>query len=504
MSNFNLKEKTFLSLILISILTSTFSAYFTCIQGDEGFYLYAVKTIKGSQTLYEDVNYCQFPGFPVIFSAISTILGDNFHLLRLFSAMFGIGSFILGYLSCKYLGVSKRGLWIYALSMSLNTYMIYFNTLIRPISTTAFFCSLSLYLMLTERYKTNFGVFAILLSGWIAVWSRLTAFPILIAFHLFLIYYYLNNSSSTLPLNKGRIKVGLSILISTALGFIFFGYYLIVTPEKFIFNNLTAHTLLYEGFYKSFIDQIITKFRHLIGLSDKFFVIVLLLILLSIHFKDAIKKLIQHPKREPLLLTILAIFGVFLIHLTPHRILREHFIVIIPVSTALILFGVDRLYPKFKKPVIFLFVILIALQLFSGYRRIPSFARENSLEKITIQKMLEISKKVSNYSKNGDLIITPEPEVAYYSRRDVIQGLGSGCFGCRTNMSDAMAIKYGYLNENLFLKSLDNDKVTVVCFEEGHWFFSENFLQKLHKNFELIESIPYRDASKPYLIFIRK
>ena len=71
-------------------------------------------------------------------------------------------------------------------------------------------------------------------------------------------------------------------------------------------------------------------------------------------------------------------------------------------------------------------------------------------------------------------------------------------------MSDEMAIKYGYLNENLFLKALDNAKVKVVCFEEGHWFFSEKFLQKLHKDFELIESIPYRDASKPYLIFIRK
>ncbi|MBI3583748.1 MAG: hypothetical protein HY096_07350 [Nitrospinae bacterium] len=494
MSNFNLKEKPLIALILISIFTSIFSAYFTCIQGDEGFYLYAVKTIKGSQTLYEDVNYCQFPGFPVIFSVISKVFGDNFYLLRLFSAIFGIGSFILGYLSCKYLGVSKKGLWIYALAISLNTYMIYFTTLIRPISTTAFFCSLSLYLILTERYKTNSGVFLILLFSWMAIWSRFTAFPILIIFHLFLIYYYRLNYK----------KQFLYILLSLALGFLFFGYYLIVAPEKFIFNNLTAHVLLYEGFYKSRTGQIIGKFRHLIGLSDKFFVIVLLIILLSTHFKEAFKKLLHHPKRESLLLTILAILGVFLIHLTPHRILREHFIIIIPVSTALIIFGVDRLYPKFNRYIIGILFLLIGLQFFSIRHHIPYFARENSLEKITFQKMLDISQKVSNYSKEGDMIITPEPEVAYYSRRDVIQGLGSGCFGCRSNMSDEIAIKYGYLNENLFLKSLDNDKVTVVSFEEGHWFFSDKFLQKLHIDFELIERVPYRDASKPYLIFIRK
>lgn len=494
MSNLNLKEKPLLSLILISVLTSTFSAYFSSIQGDEGFYLYAIKTIKGTQTLYEDVNYCQFPGFPVIFSVISGIFGDNFYHLRLFSALFGIGSFILGYLSCKYLGVSNRGLWIYALTMSLNTYMIYFTTLVRPISTTAFFCSLSLYLMLTERYKTNSGVFAILLFSWMAIWSRLTAFPMLIIFHFFLIYYYGLNYK----------KHFLYILLSITLGFLFFGYYLIAAPEKFIFNNLTAHVLLYEGFYKSRIDQIIGKFRHLIGLSDKYFVITLLLILLSARFKEAFKKLLQHPKREPLLLTILAILGVFLIHLTPHRILREHFIVISPVSTALILFGIDRLYPKFNRYIITILFLLIGFQFFSVRHHIPYFAKENSLEKLTIQTMLEISRKVAHYSNEGDMIITPEPEVAYYSRRDVIRGLGSGCFGCRPNMSDEMAIKYGYLNENLFLKSLDNDKVTVVCFEEGHWFFTENFLQKLHKDFELIEYIPYRDASKPYLIFIRK
>ncbi|MBI5749197.1 MAG: hypothetical protein HZA00_08730 [Nitrospinae bacterium] len=494
MSNFNLKEKPLIALILISIFTSIFSAYFTSIQGDEGFYLYAVKTIKGPQTLYEDVNYCQFPGFPVIFSVISGIFGDNFYHLRLFSALFGIGSFILGYLSCKYLGVSNRGLWIYALSISLNTYMIYFTTLVRPISTTAFFCSLSLYLMLTERYKTNFGVFVILLSGWMAIWSRMTAFPILIVFHLFLIYYYGYNYK----------KYFFPILTSLSLGFIFFGYYLIVTPEKFIFNNLTAHTLLYEGFYESRIDQIIGKFRHLIGLSDKFFVITLLLILLSVHFKEAFRKLLQHPKRESLLLTILAISGVFLIHLTPHRILREHFIIIIPVSTALIIFGVDRLYPKFNRYIIGILFLLIGFQFFSIRHHIPYFARENSLEKLTIQTMLKISKKVAHYSNEGDMIITPEPEVAYYSRRDVIKGLGSGCFGCRLNMSDEIAIKYGYLNENLFLKALDNDKVKVVSFEEGHWFFGERFLQKLHKDFELIDTVPYRDSSKPYLIFIRK
>jgi predicted AlkP superfamily pyrophosphatase or phosphodiesterase len=397
-------------------LLSLLYLFFGSIHLDEGAYLYASRTVYQGNLPYSDFFFLQPPLFPYVYGLIQNLF-PGLLSARLTSIVLGfLTTFLLFKLASRL--SDKRGATIFLALMTMTPFQIYFFTIARLYSLTAFFIAAGTLLLFSEpnpRFKNSaWGLCAFSM----ALGTRLTTLPM---FLLASLYVVLKGTSVKKKLLPPLIAAALVIAIYTPFAF-FAGM------ERFSFNIVGMNLSLHANDLQA---NVIQKARATFQLLRFYFPVwILILPLISMYIRNiSVKKTLPVLSGNQAVLWILTL-GMVVFHSAAKLYQVSYQTIVMPLLFCLVAVQWRQIYAQSTKnnKLLYrgLFVALWVLGLIVYGR--TSLSITNG--KPALIALWEQAAFVKHHTQPGDLIFSADsPLVPVESNRDVLQGMaGSDLF----------------------------------------------------------------------------
>ena len=232
---------------LVAIILCGANLYLGDLNQDEGWYLYAARSVSEGRLPYRDFAFTQAPLLPLVYSALWPqkygVAGG-----RLVTALLGLGSAIaVAALAWRLAGKNRR--WPAALLVlcfvSINSYQSYFTTIVKTYSLCAFCLAIG-FLFLTWL-NTRWGRLSVFIAGLFLALAAATRISVIIALPVVfvgLLFARRFDKAVTLAVGAGLVGVGIMLPLFLA------------SPDSFIFALWSFHTARQPG---SFLYSLVLK-----------------------------------------------------------------------------------------------------------------------------------------------------------------------------------------------------------------------------------------------------
>ncbi len=229
------------------------------IDGDEGFYLIAAKLVFQGKQLYTDFFYPQMPLLPYVYGLWMWLFGFSWYAARLLSALLAVGTGLLLYWYVMRL-TSKRHLGLLAVGLyAFSSLLLGWYTIAKTYSLSVFLLMSAVVLLpgkSDSRRELRYILSGLLLG--LAIDTRLF---FLAAVPVFLLMLRRNegSKSETCLRRQGWLLLGVVIGLLPNL------WFLALSPDAYIFNNIGYHAIRASGGLIAFADQKLLIAMELVG-----------------------------------------------------------------------------------------------------------------------------------------------------------------------------------------------------------------------------------------------
>lgn len=403
--------------------------------------------------MYKDFCYVHMPWLPIIYGAFYKLTGTTYYLLagRCFTLFFTLLSALVVFL-CSY-RFSRA--WYFSLLMAallcLNNYMMFImmesSNYMMPLA----FALLAYYFFIIGVSGPKLKILPVLLGGFFisaAAGARLLYAPLAAAF-VFTGILYPRSSGVWERVKKIETPLALGMLAGQAPTI----YYLAVSFNNFIFNNLVYHRLITE--HKRMLGNfprmtLARKFSYCLEMSVKYpeislmmaGALVLLVVFIAGKKYYKIENLKSLPVEFALTLSMIAVISVVVFFPTP--MWRQYFAT--PMPFVLILAGLltGRVTKGWRYFSATFFLLVLVITLILQYPGIVAaknlFANFDGLTSIRVHKIaFEVREAVKDMGEN-DKVATLFPIFVLESKLNIYNELATGPF--IYEIGDMIPVKY--------------------------------------------------------------
>ncbi|MCK4323600.1 MAG: glycosyltransferase family 39 protein, partial [Armatimonadetes bacterium] len=229
------------------------------IDGDEGFYLLAAKLVFEGKQLYTDFFYPQMPLLPYVYGLWMKLFGFSWYAARILSALLAVGTGLLLYSYAMRL-TSKRHLGLLAVGLyALCSVMLGWYTVAKTYSLSVFLLMSAVVLLPrdSDSHRELRYVLSGLLLG-LAIDTRLFFLAVVPVFLL-----VLRHRKESKPV--AQLKSQRWLLLGVVIGLLPNLWFLVVSPDTYIFNNIGYHAMRTGGGLLGFLEQKLLIVLELIG-----------------------------------------------------------------------------------------------------------------------------------------------------------------------------------------------------------------------------------------------
>ncbi len=229
------------------------------IDGDEGFYLLAAKLVFQGKQPYTDFFYPQMPLFPYVYGLWMWLFGFSWYAARLLSALLAVGTGLLLYQYVVRL-TSKRHLGLLAVGLyALSSLLLGQYTAAKTYSLSVFLLMSAVVLLpgKSNSHRQLRYILSGLLLG-LAVDTRLFFLAVVPVFLL-----VLRCDEESKP--ETRLRRQGWLLLGVVIGLLPNLWFLAVSPDTYVFNNIGYHAMRTGGGVLGFLEQKLLIVLELIG-----------------------------------------------------------------------------------------------------------------------------------------------------------------------------------------------------------------------------------------------
>ena len=448
-------------LLLFYILVGCFYMFFGSVNEDEGWYLYAGKLVYQGKVPYSDFSYTQAPLLPYIYGIPQFLFGTSLYLGRITSLLLGIMTLLLSIVISNRLA-GKLAAVISGTAISLNLYSIYFLTITKTYSLTAFFLSVSVFFLVSRinkwaRYSLS-TIFLCLAAG--TRLSTISAIPILF---IYLFVFEKENKRYFL------LSMGAGIITIAAIFLPFF----LRNQDLFWYNIIGFHMALYNAFNISSLIQ--DRIDTLFSIDQAFsFMIVAVISGAASFFVYNIKRMPKAFLNHGIYLYLAGILAIiFFSNFLPGYSHAEYQVIILPIIAVLAGCIYSKYYEKFSTPerksmVITVICILLLVNLISqGPHHIDISGHRLPLEEIS-----QITDHIKKHVPKNEPIFTYHTYLAVQSQRNVLPGLEMAIFSYYPEWDTQTAQRYHVTNNEIAKKFITSQKAAAVILTDYDFNYS--------------------------------
>jgi len=508
----------FFSAVLISVasalLLCTFSSLYANINQDEGWYLYAAKSVAAGLHPYKDFFYTQAPVMPWFYSCFEWLWGDyGVFGGRVFTAVLGFISSIcvaaMAFRAAPKQRSNEAGVIAFAL-VACNLYHIYFTTIPKTYALAALFLY-SGYLLLSFCFCRENKSAARSLHMWalpaglliaLAAGTRLSLVTVLPVTTLALMFYYKKCGSTFFWFALGGL-IGLLLIFAPVF---------LYSKDEFIFSqsfhvSRSGYDLfMIAGSLSRLIRAYLTQFALF---SMLVLVYLFLKVKVNISDEESSSCSVDHNSIWPLI-WFSAFLAVFFVHiLSPHPYDDYHVPVMGLFSAALAVWVVN-LFNKKRQLSLMALVVVITINLCSfsspliqewfteGQDRFWVLKKSQS----DINELKSAAADITALLDGEKMLLTQDTYLAVEADLKVPRGLEMGPFGYFPDLSDEAADKYHVFNRAGMHKLLSRAPCEVAAFSGyglairapvmDHVPYKEYqiFMRELSTNYDFVQEIP--------------
>ena len=443
--------KIVILLLLLYLLFSLFYMFFGSINEDEGWYLYAGKLVYQGKILYSDFSYTQVPLLPYVYGLPQLFFGASLYLGRITSLLLGIMTLFLSIVISNRLA-GKLAAVICGAAISLNLFAIYFLTITKTYSLTAFFISVSIFFLVSKINKyVKYSLSTIFLC--LAAGTRLSAIfaiPILI---IYLLIFERENKRFFL------LAVGISVVTMAAI----FLPFSLRDLELFWYNVVGFHIARYND--PNHLYMIRCKIDALSGIVQAFsFMMVAIVSGVVLFFVYNWRRMKESLLNHGIYIYLI---GVLLIIFFPHFLsghsYTEYQIINLPLMAILAGCIYSKYYEKSgtskgKSVVLAIICALLLVNLIGhGTHYIDVSGR-----RLPIDEISRIADYIDEHVTKDEPIFTYHTYLAIQSQRNVLQGLEMAIFSYYPKWDTQAAQRYNVTNNEIVKELITSQKAGAV------------------------------------------
>jgi hypothetical protein len=441
--------------VLLSVMLYALNLQHGNLNQDEGWYLYAARSVASGKLPYRDFAFTQGPVLPVVYGAVYPVVnlfgvGGG----RLITALFGFGAALLAAFAAGH--EAKKERWAVALVAFLliggNVYQSYFTTITKTYGLCAFLLMTGC-VALTYRQRwwgcLGAGLFFALAAG-----TRLSAGIVLPVAGLWLLWQHRDLKNGWLWFGVGG---GLMLLI-------LFGPFLVMAPESLHFGLLGYHSGRDPG---GFGQRAVLK----IGFISRFVQAYFLFVVLTLG-----RLLIWGRQRDrgawSGLAPLLWICGISLslLHFSAPFPYDDYQVIAFPMlGMALALSLRDWLRNEWAVPALsFLLLASVAGSFSSPINQHWFVIGQDRIwwrfkEKSDLQQLREAADFVRENSPAGSTLLTQDTYLAVQADRNVPAGMEMGPFCYYPDMCRQQAERLNLLNRDMLFKTLKESDAPIAA-----------------------------------------
>ncbi|MBX2999106.1 MAG: glycosyltransferase family 39 protein [Caldilineaceae bacterium] len=465
--------------VFVCATTLIFLFFFRQLNLDEGWYLWASRSVYAGKLLYRDFAYTQTPLLPYVYGLIQTITGVGLVEGRLTTMVLALLAW--GIVS----GCARKlaGPWAAVLTLLLlgsSVYAAAHFVYTATYALTALWLALALYVALppTVSAETVRNAAAILFFC-CAIATRLSVAVALIPFALYLIL-------SSRDRLRAAVTVGISGVIGAA---ILFGPFWIAAGEQMRYSILEFHTAGALGYTTHLFTMLLVLRHTLIDFALPLGITALALIWL-------IRRRRSLPTWGlPWLAVSGMVLSLFAVHLLPRTTGSYYNSLQTPLLALLVAVSAAPILARLTRG--WAIAIVLAALTVNGGLQIGGILREDLVSVPPQNRMDEVREAVTflrSYVEAGDLLLSFNTHLALEADLDLPAGMEMSIFSYHPTWTDEAARRYGGINNNRLLALLDDPRVAVAAmttFDLNMLYGARaEILDALHRNFRWAITIP--------------
>ncbi|MFQ5970363.1 MAG: ArnT family glycosyltransferase, partial [Nitrososphaerales archaeon] len=488
-------KEIYILLISVFVIIGIFHTFFGGMTNDEGFFLYAGKSVFSGKIPYLDFSFTQPPLLPYIYGIPQLLFGPNLYVGRLTSLFFGVLTLIFTAKIVEKFG-GKPAVIIALALISFNPYTIHFLIHTKTYALVAFFMVLSVYFQFANtRIKNPSRSIVSVSLIWLAVGVRLAVLPAAIFLTLYVLYTERKNIRTAVPSLVTALVVGgllfmpFYIIDQDSLRFNLLGYHL---GQSAFFgraeeiNLLSLENIVGEDFSRVFSNKIPTFFsivQRFLAILILMFVTLIVLINRRKNFRDDLK----------FYLIFSLVFSVFLVHFLKVDTQREYPVMIVPLAAILAGYGFSEVYRysngNFVKYALFLTVTILILfaLLAQGYKTEIDVSGDRG----PIQEVEEMANYIKKNTPSDGKLLTFSTFTAFQANREVLPGFEMSVYSYYRDWSDDTVQKYNLVNKNLldqYITSGSASAILITDFDKRH-FIKKSTMSLIDESYVLSRSM---------------
>jgi hypothetical protein len=466
--------------LLLCLATLLFLFFYRHINLDEGWYLWASKSVYAGKVLYRDFAYTQTPLLPYVYGLIQKLTGVGLVEGRLTTMVFALLAWgISSGCARKLAGPWAAVLCLLLLGSSFYAaaHFVYTATY----ALTALWLALALYVALPPTFSSETVRNAVaVLFFCCAVATRLS---VLVAFVPFGLYLILSSRDRT----QAALTLGSSALIASAL---LFGPFWVLGGEQMRYSILEFHTEGALG-YATHLFTVLSVLRF--TLID--FAVPLGIAALGLFW--ALRRARPLPAgRWPWLVMAGMVLSLFAVHLLPRTTGSYYNSMQMPLLAVLAAVIVTPRLARLNRGSAI--ALLLGLLILNGGLQIGGILREDLVNIPPYNRMQEVREAVAflrTYTARGDLLLTFNTHLALEADLDLPAGMEMAIFSYHPTWTDQQAQAYGGINNNRLLALLNDPGVAAVAlttFDIDMLYGARGeILDTLHRNYRWAITIPH-------------
>ncbi|KPL16981.1 MAG: hypothetical protein AMJ92_12265 [candidate division Zixibacteria bacterium SM23_81] len=438
-------------LLFLFLLLAFFYMFLGPVNEDEGWYLYASKLVYQGKILYSDFSYTQTPLLPYVYGIPQLLFGTGLCLGRITSLLFGIMTLVLCMVISNRLA-GKLATVICGAAISLNLFAIYFLTITKTYSLTAFFLSVSILFLVSKINKwVKYSFSTIFLC--LAAGTRLSA---ILAIPILLIYLLIFEREN----KRYFLLATITSLVTIAAIFLPF---ILRDPELFWYNVVGFHMARYNA--SDLLHLIQYKINTLSSIARVFsFMMVSVVsgaVLFFVYNWRRMKKALLNHGIYVYLIGILLI--IFFSNCLPGGSYAEYQVANLPLMAILAGCIYSKYYeksvtPEGKSVVLAIICVLLLLNLIGhGTHHVDISGRKLPLDEIS-----RIADYIKEHIPKDEPIFTYHTYLAIQSQRNVLPGLEMAIFSYYPEWDTQTAQRYHVTNNEIVKGLITSQKAAAV------------------------------------------
>jgi hypothetical protein len=465
--------------LLFSCATLFFLFFFRHVNLDEGWYLWASKSVYTGKLLYRDFAYTQTPLLPYVYGLIQKFTGVGLIEGRLTTMALALLSW--GIVSgCAHKLAGPRTAILTLLLLASSFYAAAHFVYTATYALTALWLALALYVALpptlpSERTRNALATFFVCC----AIATRLSVVVALLPFALYLIF----SSGDRL---RAALTVGISGMIGAA---ILFGPFWIAAGEQMRYSILEFHTEGALGYQEHLFTMLSVLRFTLIDFAVP-------LAITALGMIGLIRRRRALPTWGiPWLAVAGIVISLFAVHLLPRTTGSYYNSLQTPLLALLVAVILTPVLAHLKRG--WAAALLLGILVLNGGLQIGGILREDLVSVPPQNRMNEIREAVAflhSYTETGDLLLSFNTHLALEADLDLPAGMEMSIFSYHPTWTDEETQAYGGINNNRLLALLGDPAVAAVAmttFDLDMFYGARaEILDVLHRNFRWSVTIP--------------